>query len=106
MNQSIAAVQATEAERLLAEMVQQSMAIAEQRATEQNRWGLTNFVADVFTDDAEDLEEQLQKSQAQLENLPNTMKDVSARIKGLNLNFGQAFATQNTADGRICAQNK
>jgi TP901 family phage tail tape measure protein len=94
LNQSIAAVQATEAERLLAEMVQQSMAIAEQRATEQNRWGLTNFVADVFTDDAADLEEQLQKSQAQLENLPNTMKDVSARIKGLNLNFGQAFATQ------------
>jgi TP901 family phage tail tape measure protein len=94
LDQSIAAVQATEAERLLAEMVQQSMAIAEQRATEQNRWGLTNFVADVFTDDAADLEEQLQKSQAQLENLPNTMKDVSARIKGLNLNFGQAFATQ------------
>lgn len=94
LDQSIAAVQATEAERLLAEMVQTSMAIAEQRATEQNRWGLTNFVADVFTDDAEDLEEQLSKTQGQLDNLPNTMKDVSARIKGLNLNFGQAFATQ------------
>jgi TP901 family phage tail tape measure protein len=94
LDQSIAAVQATEAERLLAEMVQQSMAIAEQRATEQNRWGLTNFVADIFTDDAADLEEQLKKSQDQLENLPNTMKDVSGRIKGLNLNFGQTFATQ------------
>jgi TP901 family phage tail tape measure protein len=94
LDQSIAAVQATEAERLLAEIVQQSMAIAEQRATEQNRWGLTNFVADIFTDDAADLEEQLKKSQDQLENLPNTMKDVSGRIKGLNLNFGQTFATQ------------
>lgn len=94
LDQSIAAVQATEAERLLAEMVQTSMAIAEQRATEQNRFGITNFVADIFTDDAEDLEEQLSKTQGQLDNLPNTMKDVSARIKGLNLNFGQAFATQ------------
>lgn len=94
LDQSIAAVQATEAERLLAEMVQTSMAIAEQRATEQNRFGITNFVADIFTDDAEDLEEQLAKSQDKLQELPNTMKDVSARIKGLNLNFGQAFATQ------------
>jgi TP901 family phage tail tape measure protein len=94
LNQSIAAVQATEAERLLAEMVQTSMAIAEQRATEQNRSGITNFVADIFTDDAADLEEQLSKTQGQLDNLPNTMKDVSAKIKGLNLNFGQAFATQ------------
>ena len=94
LNQSIAAVQATEAERLLAEMVQTSMAIAEQRATEQNRSGITNFVADIFTDDAADLEEQLSKTQGQLDNLPNTMKDVSAKIKGLNLNFGQAFSTQ------------
>lgn len=94
LDQSIAAVQATEAERLLAEMVQTSMAIAEQRATEQNRWGLTNFVADVFTDDAEDLEEQLKKSQEKLQELPATMKDVSERIKGLNLNFGQVFETQ------------
>lgn len=94
LDQSIAAVQATEAERLLAEMVQQSMAIAEARANEQNRWGITNFAMDVFTDDAADLEEQLKSSQEKLQNLPRTMKDVSSKIKGLKLNFGEAFATQ------------
>lgn len=94
LDQALAAAQTTEAERLLAEQVQLSMAIAEQRATEQNRFGITNFVADIFTDDAADLEEQLAKSQDKLQELPKTMKDVSARIKGLNLNFGKTFATQ------------
>jgi TP901 family phage tail tape measure protein len=94
LEQSIAAVQATEAERILAEMVQLSMSIASQRAKEQNRMAATNFFFDIFTDDAEDLEEQLRKSQNQLEKLPETMKDVTNRVKGLNINFGEAFATQ------------
>lgn len=94
LNQALAAAQAKEAERLLAEMVQQSMQIATARAEEQNRWAITNFALDIFTDDAADLEEQLQKSQRQLEDLPETMKAVGSRVKSLNLNFGQTFETQ------------
>lgn len=94
LNQSIAAVQAAEAERLLAEMVTLSMQIAEQRAKEQKRWAATNFVADLFTDDAKDLEEQLNKTQKNLSKLPETMKKVSDQVKGLNLDFGATFQTQ------------
>ena len=94
LQQSIAAVQASEAERLLADMVQKSMAIASARADEQNRWGVTNFALDLFTDDAADLEDQLKKSQKQLQDLPKTMKEIGNRVKGLNLNFGQTFETQ------------
>lgn len=94
LKQSLAAVQAREAERLLAEMVQKSMEIATARADEQNRWAVTNFALDIFTDDAADLEEQLQKSQKQLEDLPDTMKSIGSRVKNLDLNFGQAFETQ------------
>lgn len=94
LDQSIAAVQASEAERILAEMVQQSMQIASARADEQNRWAVTNFALDIFTDDAADLEEQLKKSQGQLEQLPETMKKIGKRVKGLNINFGEMFETQ------------
>jgi TP901 family phage tail tape measure protein len=94
LNQSIAAVQAAEAERLLAQMVTLSMEIANQRAKEQKRSAVTNFVADIFADDAEDLEEQLTKTQSDLEKLPETMQKVSQQVKGLNLDFGATFQTQ------------
>lgn len=91
MQQSIAAVQAAEAERILSEIVQNSMKIAEQRAKESKRWAVTNWVADVFADDAEDIKKSNEKLKKDLKSLPKTMKEVEKQIAYINPQFGVKF---------------
>lgn len=100
MDQSIAAVQASEAERLLAEMVQESMRIAELRANRKNEKWITidqaavNLFSRAFTDSESDIQEEITKTQEKLQMLPETMKQVKDRVKSLNINFGAVFEQQ------------
>lgn len=91
LDQSINAVKAAEAERLLSEIVKNSMDMAEQRRTEAGRWDVTNWVADVFTDDAADMEENQNKMKRQLRELPETMKQVEKELRDINPEFGVAY---------------
>jgi TP901 family phage tail tape measure protein len=94
LQQSIAAVQAAEAERILSEIVQNSMKIAEQRAKEKKRWAVTNWIADRFAEDAEDMKQNNDKLKDQLKSLPKTMKEVEASVKDVNPQFGTQFKEQ------------
>lgn len=94
LQQSIAAVQAAEAERILSEIVQNSMKIAEQRAKEKKRWAVTNWIADRFAEDAEDMKQNNDKLKSQLKSLPKTMKEVEAAVKDVNPQFGTQFKEQ------------
>lgn len=91
LQQSIAAVQAAESERILSEIVKNSMAISEQRAKESKRWAVTNFIADIFADDAADMQENQEKLKKQLMELPKTMQDVAKQIEDINPQFGVAY---------------
>jgi len=94
LQQSIAAVQAAESERILSEIVQNSMQIAEQRAKEKNRWAVTNWIADKFADDAQDMEANNEKLKKRLKDLPKTLKEVEKSLKDINPEFGTKFKEQ------------
>lgn len=91
LTQSLNAVKAAEAERILGEIVQNSIAISEQRAKESKRWAITNFAADIFTDDAADMMETQDQLTQQLRKLPETMQAVENQIKDIDPQWGAAY---------------
>ena len=105
LEQSIAAVQATETERILGEMMTKSMELAKERADVQNQSLLASighgFLGAVTMggyntneDEVIEKEREIQKLQNTLQELPTVMKDITGRIKSMNLDFGQEFETQ------------
>lgn len=91
LTQSLNAVKAAEAERILGEIVKNSIAISEQRAKESKRWAITNFAADIFADDAADMMETQDQLTQQLRKLPETMQAVENQIKDIDPQWGAAY---------------
>lgn len=91
VNQAIETAKAAEQEKILNEIVQQSIALNEQRAVESNRSDVTNFFADVFTDDADDIQESIDKEIEKLNELDQTFSDVESTIGELDINYGADF---------------
>lgn len=84
-------VKAAEQERILQEIIKTSVDLSRQRVKEANRSAITNFMANIFADNSEDLEEQLEKLKTQLEQLPEIFEQVDNTIDGMNINYGATF---------------
>lgn len=94
---TIAEVKAAEQKRLLNEIIQQTIELREQEMKEAQRWAATNFIADLFADDAEDIREDIENTVNQVNKLDKTFMDIGGTIKDLDLDFVVDFKTANKA---------
>lgn len=93
LDQAIETAKAAEQEKILNEIISQSIELSKQRAKENERWSITNWVADYYADSSADIEESIDDEKKKLMELDKTFQDVEATVKGLDLNFGEDFDT-------------
>lgn len=94
---AIAEAKAMEQKRIINEIIQETIELRKQEIKEAERWAATNWFADIFADDAEDMRKNIEKSKGQLESLEEDFKHVEGTIKDLDLNFVIDFDTANEA---------
>jgi len=93
VEQSLKAVEAAESERILAEIVEKSMKISQQRVKEQKQGFLGKAWDAAMGNSSIQMQADLNKSYKDLRELPKTMKQVKKQVELFAPEFGLAYKT-------------